>query len=141
MCCTLQTPLSRKYPLPQLLVSKKTESWQHNAGKTNEVPPTKSTTIKHSTIKVYAIQRHTGKQEETRTRLRWVEELGMQITNNNWESIHFNTHKRTISQFWKQYAWKVQWHYFNSSEQQARYDQSKNNGGTEERTHLLALHS
>ena len=44
--------------------------------------------------------------------INWENELNINITEEDWENMCFNTWKTTNSQFWREFSWKLQIRYF-----------------------------
>lgn len=70
----------------------------------------------------YDILENTHKQEDTRAKLKWEEELNIHISEDTWKEMNRNVHTTTASPYWREYAWKIQSRYFITPVQQAKYN-------------------
>ena len=80
--------------------------------------------VKHQISALYNILERDNKPEELKEKIRWQEELDLTVSELDWENLSLSSHKTTASQFWREYAWKLQMRYFLTPIQQAKFNHS-----------------
>ena len=78
--------------------------------------------VPHQITTVYSILENSYKQQDTRAKLKWEEELNIHITEETWKQMNRNVHTTTASPYWREYAWKIQSRYFITPVQQVKYN-------------------
>ena len=78
--------------------------------------------VPHKISPVYTILENNCKYQDTKTKLKWEEELNISISEESWREMNQNVHSTTASPYWREYAWKIQSRYFITSVKQVKYN-------------------
>lgn len=78
--------------------------------------------IPHQISAIHDILENSHKQQDTRAKLKWEEELNFHVSDDTWKEMNRNVHTTTASPYWREYAWKIQARYFIMSVQQVKYN-------------------
>ncbi len=77
--------------------------------------------LKNTVSKVYKILQEKEDTTISTIKVKWEEELGTQITDEEWKEMFNEIHKTTDSVFWREFAWKINMRYFLTPENTSKY--------------------